>query len=132
VFRPRGKEALVAAAFALVGGIAAIASAGEADTPRARRLAPSAFPSGAAPDAPAGDPARELPETATVCRDPAARRCWSAPDERDCARRGAAVFRTVIAGPGRNDLVRALAHCEEELRAGREAGAGPRPPLVPP
>jgi hypothetical protein len=68
--------------------------------------------------APAGEPgARPLPPTVAVCRDRAARRCWTAPRDADCGGVDA-VYRVVIAGPGRTDADDALAACRAELVEG--------------
>lgn len=67
------------------------------------------------PAAPASDPtARRLPPTIAVCRDPGARKCWTAPTAAGCGGVDA-VFRVVIAEPGRTDADDALAACRAEM-----------------
>jgi len=71
----------------------------------------------AAPAAPAPDPtARKLPPTIAVCRDVAARKCWTAPTADGCGGVDA-VYRVVIAEPGRSDANDALAACRADIDA---------------
>lgn len=67
------------------------------------------------------DPARHLPPTVAVCEDEAARRCWLAPREADCAADGGHVFRLVIDQPGRADADQALAQCREGAQSRQRA-----------
>jgi hypothetical protein len=53
-------------------------------------------------------PARKLPAVTTVCRAPAAKRCWTEPGEARCD--GGEPFRIVIAGA---DVETTLAHCRQ-------------------
>jgi hypothetical protein len=89
-----------------------LARAVAASEPVAPKLEPSP------PAAPAGEPrARPLPPTVAVCRDRAARRCWTAPRGTDCGGVDA-VYRVVIAAPGRTDADDALAACRREMTEG--------------
>jgi hypothetical protein len=116
---PAKRTALVAAAFVLAASIPASSLAEATDPPVLPRL-DAGPPAVTSPRAvPPSDSAQKLPETATVCRDAAARRCFRARGEDDCQRDGAEVFRTVITAPGRTDVATALAQCEAELREDR-------------
>jgi len=77
------------------------------------KLDPPAPPPARADEA----PARALPPTVAVCRDPASRRCWTAPTAADCGGVDA-VYRVVIATPGRTDRDEALASCRAEATDG--------------
>jgi hypothetical protein len=60
------------------------------------------------------EPARPLPETTTVCWDPAAARCWMIGGESACTTPdapGARPFRVVPGGSGGPDAEHALAEC---------------------
>jgi hypothetical protein len=98
-------------AVALVGGGAAVLPAAADSPPRAPKLP-------IAPGSPTGpvvdEPAREIPEVTTVCRDPAVPRCWTVAGESTCVTPSAPAagpFRTVIGGPSGDDATRALAEC---------------------
>jgi len=80
-------------------------------TPQAPKLPLyPAPPVGAAPD----EPARALPATTTVCRDPATSRCWVVAGESTCTTAdvpAAEPFRIVIGHPGEAGPEAALAEC---------------------
>jgi hypothetical protein len=116
---PAKRTALVATALVLAASIPASTLADAPDPAVLPRL-DAGQTAGTSPSAaPPSDSARKLPETATVCRDSASRRCFRARGENDCQRDGAEVFRTVITAPGRTDVATALAQCEAELREDR-------------
>ena len=101
----------------LAGGVAAgIALAADASEPRVPLLEGVAPRAAATAAGSAVDPARRLPDTATVCMDEKARRCWTIPGESDCGPATALVYRTVIVAPDRADVATALAQCEQKLR----------------
>jgi hypothetical protein len=106
--RMRTREAILALAVVLV------AAAARASEP----VAPKLDPPPTAPAVPADDaPARAIAPTVAVCRDRAAKRCWTAPRGADCGGVDA-VYRVVIAAPGRTDADDALAACRQEMTEG--------------
>jgi hypothetical protein len=85
---------------------------------------PTAPKLGTEPPAPVpheSEPARRLPPTVAVCADEAARRCWLAPREADCAANGGHVFRLVIDQAGQADAEEALAQCREGAQSPQRA-----------
>jgi hypothetical protein len=63
------------------------------------------------------EPARALPETTTVCWDPAATRCWMVAGESVCTAPSAPAarpFRVVIGGAGEPYAEQALAECRTQ------------------
>jgi hypothetical protein len=79
-----------------------------ADTPTVRPLDPDAD---AAPAARDEEPARTLPPSVAVCREPGGSRCWTKPFAEDCARDGGTVFRVVLGDADGRDAATALRQC---------------------
>jgi hypothetical protein len=77
---------------ALALTLALVASTLAADEPRARKLDGGDV---VVPPEVVGEPGRPLPRTIAICHDAAARRCWTAPTEPECAPRGT-IYRVVI------------------------------------
>jgi hypothetical protein len=105
--------ALVLTVLAVVGGTLGASPAADS-APRIPKL-----PAGAAGvRGPVRDePARALPETTTVCWDPAAARCWTVPGESACTAPSALAARPlrVVIGPADGpDAERALAECRAQ------------------
>jgi hypothetical protein len=84
----------------------ALALPAAADEPRARKIEEDPIP----PEV-FGEPGRPLPSTVAICHDAAARRCWSAAREAECAPRGR-IYRVIIDEP--DEVAGALAACRKE------------------
>jgi hypothetical protein len=104
------------AALLLAGWLAGTAAG---DAPRAELPKLDTGPAALAPPTPeVAEPARRLPPTVAVCQDRAARRCWLAPEARDCRTSEAPageIFRLVIDDAARREAGTALADCRAAL-----------------
>ncbi len=98
----------------MLGGATSALVASADSAPRVPKLpvAPTG-PSGPVRD----EPARALPETTTVCWDPAGARCWTVAGESACtvpSAPRARPFRVVIGAAGGRDAEQALVECRAQ------------------
>ena len=110
-------RSLAVALVLLAAWLAGTAAAGDASRVELPKLGDGE--AAAAPASPAEtEPARRLPPTVAVCQDRGARRCWLAPDARDCRTSeapGGEIYRLVIDDAARRDAGIALADCRAAL-----------------